>query len=72
MRLTLNYRLVLISASARTQYFAAVAVLNMYAVHDLNDMGAYTLCTVHEQDLVVARDERKNYTHVVAYVLYST
>ena len=31
----------------------------MYAVHDFNDLDAYTLCTVHEQDSVVARDERK-------------
>ena len=49
----------IISTSAGTQYFAAVAVLNLHAVHDLNGLDAYTLRTVHEQDLVVVRHKRK-------------
>ena len=43
----------------------------MHAVHDLNGLDAYTLCTVHEHDLVVARNESKNYMHtnvIRAYV----
>ena len=47
----------IISASTGTQYFAAVGVLNML-VHNLNSLDAYTLHTVHEQDLVVVRHER--------------
>ena len=31
------------------RYLTAVAVLNMYIVHDLNSLGAYTFHTVHEQ-----------------------
>ena len=46
-----SYRL----TSAGTRYFAAVAVLNMYAVHDLSSLDAYTLRIVHEQNSVVAR-----------------
>ena len=34
----------------------------MYVVHNLNDLDAYTLHTVHEQDSVVARNKRKGYT----------
>ena len=41
---------------------AAVYVLNMYSVHDLNNLDAYTLCPVHEQDSVVARHKRVKYT----------
>ena len=43
----------------------------MHAVHDLNGLDAYTLCTVHEQDSVVVRNERNNYMHanvICAYV----
>ena len=62
-----------ISASTETWYFVAVAVLNMYIVHDLNDLDTYTLCTVllsvHEQVSVMARHERKNYTCGIAHVL---
>ena len=50
---------------------AAVSVLNMYAVRDLNSLDAYTLCTVHEQDSVVARNERTKYTHAIARMIYS-
>ena len=62
----------IISALTETWYFAAVAVLNMYTVHDLYDLDAYTLCTVHEQDLMVASYEAKNYMHPIVLVLYST
>ena len=61
----------LISASTGTRYFATMAVLNMYVVHDLNSLDAYTLHTVHEQDFVVARHKRKNYMHAIAHVVYS-
>ena len=63
-----SYRL----TSTGTQYFAAVAVLNTHAVHDLTGLDAYTLRTVHVQDSVMARHERKNYVHAIAHVLYST
>ena len=36
------------SASAGTQYFAAMSVLNKFFVYDLNGLDAYTLCTVYE------------------------
>ena len=62
-----SYRL----TSLGTQYFAVVAVLNKYAVNDLNGLDAYTGCTMHKQDSVVARHERKNYVHAIARVLYS-
>ena len=61
----------IISTAAGTRYFAAVAVLNTYVVHDLNSLDAYTLHTVHEQDLVVARHKRTNYMCFIARVLYS-
>ena len=48
---------------------AAVSVLNMYVVHYLNGLDAFTLCTVHEQDSVVARHERTNYTHAIACIM---
>ena len=35
--------------------FASVSILNMYVVHDLNSLNAYTSCTVHEQDSIVPR-----------------
>ena len=41
---------------------AAVSVLNTYVVHDLYSLDAYTLCMVHEQDLVLARHKTTNYT----------
>ena len=34
----------------------------MDAVHDLNGLDAYTLRTVHEEDLVVAWHKRTSYT----------
>ena len=46
-------------------------VLNMYIVHNLNGLDAYTLCTVDEQDSVVARHKRTNYMQAIACVLYS-
>ena len=60
----------IIRASTETQYFAAMAALNVYVVHDLNSLDTYTLCTVHEQDSVVARHERKNY-HMLLLVCYT-
>ena len=54
---------------ARTRCFAAVAILSMYVVHDLYSLDAYTLHTMHEQDSVVARHKRTNYTHAIARVL---
>ena len=47
----------------------AVSVLNMYIVHDLNGLDANTSCTVHEQDSVVARHEKRNYMHAITCVL---
>ena len=47
----------------------AVAVLNTYNVYDLNSLDAYTLCTVHEQEPVVARHEITNYMRAIACVL---
>ena len=55
-----NRLITITSTSAGTQYFAAVVVLNTYAVHDLNGLDVYTLHTVHEQDSVVVRHKRKN------------
>ena len=49
-----------------------MAILNTNTVHDLNGLDAYTLCTMHEQDSVVARHERTNYMRVIAHMLYST
>ena len=43
---------------------AAVSVLNMYIVHDLNSLDTYTLCTVHEQHSLVTRHGRQT-THVL-------
>ena len=62
----------MISASAGSRYFAVVAVLNTCIVHDLNGLDTYTLYTVHEQDSVVARYKRTNYTSAIARKLYST
>ena len=50
---------------------AAVSVLNTYVVHDLSSLDAYTLCTVHEQDVVVVKYERTSYMHGIACMLYS-
>ena len=49
-----------------------MAILNTNTVHDLNGLDAYTLLTMHEDDSVVARHERTNYTFVIAHMLYST
>ena len=46
-----------------------VSVLNTYNVHDLNGLDAYTLCTVHEQESVMARHKRANYMHTIARML---
>ena len=46
----------------------AVSVLKMYIVHDLNSLDAYTLCIVHEQDVVVVRHKRTNYKCAIAHV----
>ena len=62
----------IISINTGTQYFAAEAVLNMSAVNDLNKLDIYTLCIEYEQDSVVVRHERTNYTHAIACMLYST
>ena len=44
----------------------------MYVVRDLNGFDAYNLCTVHEQESMVVRHERTNYTHAIAHMLYGT
>ena len=51
---------------------AAVSVLNMYVVHDLNGLDTYTLCIIHKQDSVMIKHERANYTSTIACVLHST
>ena len=51
----------MINVSAGILYFGATSVLNMYVVHDLNNFDAYTVCTVHELDLVVVRHKRTQY-----------
>ena len=48
---------------------AAVSVLNMYIVHDLNGLDTNTSCTVHKQDSVVAGYENRNYMYAIACVL---
>ena len=53
------------------EYFAAVAILNTYVVHDLYSLDAYTLRTLHEQDSVVVRHKRTSYTCAIACMLYS-
>ena len=67
-----TYLLLIIRASTKTRHFVGVVILNTYAVCDLNNLDAYTLHTVHEQDLVVARREITNYMRAIALVLYST
>ena len=62
----------IISTNAGIRCFAVVAILNTYVVHDLNSLDAYTLCTVHEHNSVVARLERINCICAIAYVLCST
>ena len=48
---------------------AAVSVLNMYVVHDLNGLNAYTTsCTVLEQDSVVVRHENTNYMRATQHI----
>ena len=47
-----------------------MAVLNTYAVHDLNGLDIYTLHTVYEQDSGVARHER-NTTYVLLLTCYT-
>ena len=54
---------------ARTWCFAAVTILSMYVVHGLYSLDTYTLRTVHEQDSVVARHKRTNYTYAIACTL---
>ena len=39
-----------IGTSTGTRYFAAVAVLTTYVVHDMNSLDTHISCTVHEQD----------------------
>ena len=63
MSLTLQYRLTTIKHQLWTRYFVAMAILNMYAVHNSNGLDAYTLYTVHEQDSVVARHEKTHYVY---------
>ena len=46
--------------------FAAVSILNVYVVHDLNGLDA---CTVHEQDSIVESNERRNYVHTLVLLL---
>ena len=36
---------------------------------DLNGLNAYTLHTVHKQDLVVARHKRANYMHAIQHIM---
>ena len=48
---------------------AAVSILNTYVVHYLNGLNIYASCTVLEQDSVVARHERTNYTCAIARML---
>ena len=67
----LTYSPLIMYPSTGTQYFGAASVLNTYVVHDLNGLDAYTSHTVHEQDSVVVRQERANYTCAIACVLYS-
>ena len=45
----------------------------MYVVHDLNSMDVNMyFVTMHEQDSVLARHKRTNYTPAIAHVLYRT
>ena len=66
----------LLSDSTGTQ-FPAVCILNMYAVHDINGLDAYTLYTVHEQDSMVVRHKRTmpytahNVIHTYIVSMYS-
>ena len=60
----------LITTRIATGYFATVAILNSYTVHDLNGLDAYTLYTVHEQDLVVVRHERTS-TCMLLFTCYT-
>ena len=64
------YSPLIISNSPETRYLVAVAILNTYIVHDLNSLDAYTLHTVHEQDSMVVRHERKT-TCVLLLVCYT-
>ena len=69
---TYTHTLTIINASSYWYpIFAAVSILIMYVVHDLNSLDAYTSCTVHEQDSVVARHERTNYICGITCMLYS-
>ena len=60
----------LIRNSAGSRYFVAVAILNMYSVHDLNGLNIYTLRTVHEQDSLVARHKRQT-IHMLLLACYT-
>ena len=61
----------IIRTNTGTQYFAVVSILNTYVAHDLNNLDTYTLHIAHEQDSVVVRYERTNYTCAIARVLHS-
>ena len=43
----------------------------MSVVHDLSGLDAYTSCTVHEEDSVMVKYQKINYTHAIAHMLYS-
>ena len=62
----------LISISAWTRYFAAMALLNTYVVHNLNSLDSYTSLTVDDQELMAARHKRTNHTRASACVQCST
>ena len=68
----MEVRAPLISISTWTQYFAAMALLNTYVVHNLNSLDTYTSLTVHDQELVAARHKRTNHTRASACVQCST
>ena len=55
---------------------ATVSVLNAYIIHDnqlyLNDLDTYTSCTVHEEDSVVVRHERRQTTCMLLPACYTT
>ena len=44
---------------------------HVHVVHDLNDLGACTSCTVHKKDSLVVGHERTDYTCAIVYMLYS-
>ena len=66
-----THSLLIISVNTRTRYLL-LYLLNKYVVNDLNGLVPYTLCTVLEYGSVVVRHKKTNYTHAIAYVIYST